>query len=223
MLFAQSLARVASLFGTVEYFWLYLLGLGCAVVATRGSPLQGALGLIVGLGLSTVGLERGARDRAVHLRGRRAVPGDRLHPRHDRAVRPLRDPPQPAGGGHPRRTGGARPEGQPRDRRAARVPRVGVRLRGAGPGPAPRPRPCAPPASARRWACCPAPARTSPRGSPSACPGASRPGPRAATTVISTAWPTPPPPTTPPSPAPGCRPWSSGSPATRSPRSPSAS
>ncbi len=56
MLFAQSLARVATLFGTVEYFWLYLLGLGCAVVATRGSPLRAALGLIVGLGLSTVGL-----------------------------------------------------------------------------------------------------------------------------------------------------------------------
>jgi TctA family transporter len=56
MLFAQSLARVATLFGTVEYFWLYLLGLGCAVVATRGSPVRAALGLIVGLGLSTVGL-----------------------------------------------------------------------------------------------------------------------------------------------------------------------
>lgn len=56
MLFAQSLARVSALFGTVEYFWLYLLGLGCAVVATRGSPLRGALGLVLGLGLSTVGL-----------------------------------------------------------------------------------------------------------------------------------------------------------------------
>jgi putative tricarboxylic transport membrane protein len=56
MLLAQSLARVTALFGTVEYFWLYLLGLGCGVVATRGSPLRGALGLVVGLGLSTVGL-----------------------------------------------------------------------------------------------------------------------------------------------------------------------
>jgi TctA family transporter len=56
ILFAQSLARVTALFGTVEYFWLYLLGLGCGVVATRGSALRGALGLVVGLGLSTVGL-----------------------------------------------------------------------------------------------------------------------------------------------------------------------
>ena len=56
MFFAQSLARVATLFGTVEYFWLYLLGLGCAVVATRGSTLLGALGLILGLALSTIGL-----------------------------------------------------------------------------------------------------------------------------------------------------------------------
>lgn len=56
MFFAQSLARVATLFGTVEYFWLYLLGLGCAVVATRGSTLLGALALILGLALSTIGL-----------------------------------------------------------------------------------------------------------------------------------------------------------------------
>jgi putative tricarboxylic transport membrane protein len=56
MLFAQSLAKVAALFGSVEYFWLYLLGLGSAVVATRGSPLRAALGLLLGLGLSTVGL-----------------------------------------------------------------------------------------------------------------------------------------------------------------------
>ena len=56
MFFAQSLARVATLFGTVEYFWLYLLGLGSAVVATRGSTLRGALGLILGFALSTIGL-----------------------------------------------------------------------------------------------------------------------------------------------------------------------
>jgi TctA family transporter len=56
MLFAQSLARLAALFGTVEYFWLYLLGLGSAVAASRGSPLRAALGLILGLALSTVGL-----------------------------------------------------------------------------------------------------------------------------------------------------------------------
>jgi TctA family transporter len=56
MLFAQSLARVAAMFGTVEYFWLYLLGLSSAVAATRGSALRAALGLILGLVLSTVGL-----------------------------------------------------------------------------------------------------------------------------------------------------------------------
>jgi TctA family transporter len=56
MFAAQPLAGLATMFGTVEYFWLYLLGLGCAVVATRGSALLAALGLILGLALSTVGL-----------------------------------------------------------------------------------------------------------------------------------------------------------------------
>lgn len=54
--FARPLARVATSFSVVEEFWFYLIGLGCAVVIARGSPLRGLLALLLGLLLSTVGL-----------------------------------------------------------------------------------------------------------------------------------------------------------------------
>lgn len=63
-LFAQPLATVAAQFSVIEYFWFYLLGLGCAVVVSRESALRGALALILGLLLSTVGLS------AVHTQAR---------------------------------------------------------------------------------------------------------------------------------------------------------
>ncbi|MBI4603152.1 MAG: tripartite tricarboxylate transporter permease [Planctomycetes bacterium] len=53
---AQALASLAARFSFVEYFWFYLIGLGCAVTASRGRPLKGALALVLGLLLSTVGL-----------------------------------------------------------------------------------------------------------------------------------------------------------------------
>ena len=56
ILFARPFAGLATLFTVVEYFWLYVLGLGCAVVVSRGSALKGAFALLVGLLLSTVGL-----------------------------------------------------------------------------------------------------------------------------------------------------------------------
>jgi TctA family transporter len=55
-LFAQPFARLATWFTVVEYFWLYVLGLGCAVVVSRGSALKGAFALLLGLLFSTVGL-----------------------------------------------------------------------------------------------------------------------------------------------------------------------
>jgi TctA family transporter len=56
ILFARPFADVATLFTVVEYFWLYVLGLGCAVVVSRGSALKGAFALLLGLLFSTVGL-----------------------------------------------------------------------------------------------------------------------------------------------------------------------
>ena len=64
MFFAPQLARVATWFTVAEYFWLYLLGLTCAVVVSRGSALKATLSLIIGLLLSTVGLS------AVHTQAR---------------------------------------------------------------------------------------------------------------------------------------------------------
>lgn len=64
MLLGQQLARVATMFSVVEYFWLYLLGLSSAVVVSRGPVLKALLGLLIGLLLATVGLS------AVHTEAR---------------------------------------------------------------------------------------------------------------------------------------------------------
>ncbi|MCP4639901.1 MAG: tripartite tricarboxylate transporter permease, partial [bacterium] len=64
VLVGGQLAKVAVMFSVAEYFWLYLLGLSCAVVVSRGSTLHATMGLFLGLLLSTVGLS------AVHAEAR---------------------------------------------------------------------------------------------------------------------------------------------------------
>lgn len=64
MALGGQLARVATAFSIAEYFWLYVLGLSSAVVVSRGTLSKGALGMLVGLLLSTVGLS------AVHTEAR---------------------------------------------------------------------------------------------------------------------------------------------------------
>ncbi len=56
MLVGHQLARVASWFSVAEYFWLYLMGLSCAVVVGRSGVVRSGIGLSIGLLLSTVGL-----------------------------------------------------------------------------------------------------------------------------------------------------------------------
>ena len=56
MVLGAQLAWVATSFSAAEYFWLYLLGLSCAVVVTQGSVLKAMFGLLLGLLFSTVGL-----------------------------------------------------------------------------------------------------------------------------------------------------------------------
>ncbi len=62
--FAQPFSRIATMFTVAEYFWFYVIGLGCAVVVSRGSALKGAFALLLGLLFSTIGLS------AVHTEAR---------------------------------------------------------------------------------------------------------------------------------------------------------
>ena len=57
---APALAEVALNFSSFEYFWLVLLGLTCAVFIASDRPLKGMITLLLGLLLSTVGLNNPA-------------------------------------------------------------------------------------------------------------------------------------------------------------------
>ena len=64
ILLGHRLAQFASAFSVAEYFWLYVLGLSCAVVVSRGSLAKATLAMLLGLLCSTVGLS------AVHTQAR---------------------------------------------------------------------------------------------------------------------------------------------------------
>lgn len=55
ILAAPALADFALRFSTVEYFWLVLLGLTCAVFVSGPSMVRGAVSLLIGLMLATIG------------------------------------------------------------------------------------------------------------------------------------------------------------------------
>ncbi|MFC7404178.1 tripartite tricarboxylate transporter permease [Georgenia alba] len=54
---APVLGAFALRFTSYEYFWVAVLGLTAAVIISRGSQLKGAIALMIGLLLSTVGLD----------------------------------------------------------------------------------------------------------------------------------------------------------------------
>ena len=54
---APVLAKFAANFSSDEYFWLAALGLSCAVIIFAGSPLKGLISLLIGLLISTVGID----------------------------------------------------------------------------------------------------------------------------------------------------------------------
>jgi putative tricarboxylic transport membrane protein len=56
MLLGGQLAKLANWFSVAEYFWLYLMGLSCAVIVGGASIPRSLLGLLIGLAFSTVGL-----------------------------------------------------------------------------------------------------------------------------------------------------------------------
>jgi TctA family transporter len=56
ILAGHQLARVAEYFSMAEYFWLYVLGLSCAVIVASSTLVKALFALLLGLLLSTVGL-----------------------------------------------------------------------------------------------------------------------------------------------------------------------
>jgi TctA family transporter len=56
MALGHQLARAASWFSAAEYFWLFMLGLSCALIIAHKSLLKGVFAVLIGLLLSTVGL-----------------------------------------------------------------------------------------------------------------------------------------------------------------------
>ena len=64
ILLGGQLALVGMLFSPAEHFWLYMLGLTCAVIVSRDAPVKGLAAVLLGLLASTVGLS------AVHAQSR---------------------------------------------------------------------------------------------------------------------------------------------------------
>ena len=54
---APLLAEFAIQFSSFEYFWLACLGLSCAVMISTGSALKGVVSLLIGLFISTIGID----------------------------------------------------------------------------------------------------------------------------------------------------------------------
>jgi len=57
VLLAPQLAEIAIQFSSYEYFWFCLLGLSCAALVANASPLKSTASVLLGLLMSTVGLD----------------------------------------------------------------------------------------------------------------------------------------------------------------------
>jgi putative tricarboxylic transport membrane protein len=60
VLMAPLLAEMALSFSTYEYFWLALLGLMCATLVARSSPVKAIASMLIGLLVSCIGMENPA-------------------------------------------------------------------------------------------------------------------------------------------------------------------
>jgi len=60
MALAPLLAEIAFQFSTFEYFWLALLGLMCATMVARSSPIKALAAMLLGLLVTCVGIENPA-------------------------------------------------------------------------------------------------------------------------------------------------------------------
>lgn len=54
---APYLAKIALRFSTFEYFWLATFGLTCAAFVSSGNPVKGLVSLLLGLFISTIGID----------------------------------------------------------------------------------------------------------------------------------------------------------------------
>ena len=57
MTLAPALAEVAMKFTSFEYFWLACIGLSCTVLVSRGSLVKGLVSMLIGLMMTTVGVD----------------------------------------------------------------------------------------------------------------------------------------------------------------------
>src|SRR5215831_1570167 len=60
MALAPPLAEMALSFSTYEYFWLAFLGLMCATMVARSSPVKAIASMLIGLLVSCIGIENPA-------------------------------------------------------------------------------------------------------------------------------------------------------------------
>jgi TctA family transporter len=60
MALAPPLAEMALTFSTYEYFWLAFLGLMCATMVARSSPVKAIASMLIGLLVSCIGIENPA-------------------------------------------------------------------------------------------------------------------------------------------------------------------
>jgi TctA family transporter len=60
MLIAPALAEIALSFSTFEYFWLAVLGLMCATLVARSSPVKAIAAMLIGLLVACIGIENPA-------------------------------------------------------------------------------------------------------------------------------------------------------------------
>ncbi len=60
VLIAPALAEIALSFSTFEYFWLAILGLMCATLVARSSPVKALAAMLIGLLVSCIGIENPA-------------------------------------------------------------------------------------------------------------------------------------------------------------------
>jgi len=65
MALAPPLAEMALSFSTYEYFWLAFLGLMCATMVARSSPVKAIASMLIGLLVSCIGIENPAARPAL--------------------------------------------------------------------------------------------------------------------------------------------------------------